>query len=319
MKVRSFFALLLAVLLATLLPVSAAAAVDLNDPQYVTDDADVLSAALEEKILAANEELWNDCSGAELVVVTVAYPPAGMDREEYAVKIFDSWKIGSADSDNGMLLVLYTEADDFWLECGRGIYGSPYVDELASLVGDDSDFYKAILADRDEEAVSLLLDGAMKWFRTHYRSSAGGAAPSYGYGQNAPYAYEDDGESLLTLLLLILLIVVITSPVRCRRRWGHWGIWPFFYLSPWWRTRRRITPSPTNGRGVWGYDPGMSQVRRRPTTYYHSGSSTRSGSYGRSGGGFGGSSGRTSFGGRSGGFSGRPGGGGHSGGGFGHR
>ena len=109
----------------------------------------------------------------------------------------------------------------------------------------------------------------------------------------------------MMLLFLILLFYVITSPIRCYRRYGRFGIWPFFYFSPWWPTRRRVVR-----RTAYRSAPS------RPSSYSSpSGRSSGSGFGGgrSSGGGFGG--GRSS-----GGFSGRPGGGGRSGsGGFGHR
>ena len=72
---RRIIPLLAAVLALLCLCVPVLAAVDLNDPQFVVDDAGVLSPEMEEKIVQANESLYYDCSGAEFVVVTVKYPP----------------------------------------------------------------------------------------------------------------------------------------------------------------------------------------------------------------------------------------------------
>ncbi len=301
------------------LSLPARAAVDLSDPQYVVDDAGVLSPETEQKILDANEMLWTECSGAEFVVVTVDYPPSGLDNEEYALKIFNSWHIGSARENNGLLLVLYTESDDFWLQPGEGVFSSPYVDEIADLVSDDSAFFRAVRKDNDEDAVLLLLDGVTKWYREHYRSVS--AAPAQGGGMSgsvgvsAGEEFSDVG-AVLTLLFLILLFTVVTSPIRCYRRYGRFGIWPFFYFSPWWPSRRRVV------RPVSYRSPSRPYTGSRPSSYSRpsgrssSGSGSRSGSFG------GGRSGSGGFGGgrSSGGFSGRPGGGGRSGsGGFGHR
>ena len=318
MKLRRTIPLLLIFFLLSALCLPALAAVDLSDPRYVVDDAGVLSPELEQKILDTNEMLWNDCSGAEFVVVTVNYPPSGLDNEEFAKKIFDSWHIGSASEDNGLLLVLYTEEDDFWLQPGEGVWSSAYVDEIADLVSDDSSFYRAVRADRDEEAVSGLLDGISRWYQDHWSSSS--SAPVYtGSGSAAGSTGEvSDFQALMFLIFLILLLSVITSPVRCRRRWGHWGIWPFYYFSPWWSTRSRVI-RPRSYRSP-PVNPPRPISYTRPSNYARPSSGhTSSGSSFRSGGGRSGSSG---FGGgrSSGGFSGRPGGGGRSGsGGFGHR
>ena len=315
---RKAITLLVLLLLVFSLSLSSLAAVDLSDPQYVVDDAGVLSPELEQRILETNEMLWNDCSGAEFVVVTVNYPPAGLDNEEYAKKIFDTWHIGSASEDNGMLLVLYTEADDFWLQPGEGIYSSAYVDEIADMVSDNSSFYRAILEDRDEEAVSVLLEGVTRWYQAHWQAVSyvpfysGGGVSSQSGGEIS------DLQAFMFLVFLILLFYIITSPIRCRRRWGRWGIWPLYYFSPWWHTRSRvIRPMSYRSQPV---NPPRTSSYTRPSNYTRppSGHSSSASSF-HSGGGRSGSSG---FGGgrTSGGFSGRPGGGGRSGsGGFGHR
>ena len=312
MKARKLLSVFLILLLLSVLSTPALAAVDLDDPQYVVDDAGVLSSELEEKILSANEKLWDNCSGAEFVVVTVNYPPAGLDQEEFAKKIFDTWHIGSAARDNGLLLVLYTEADDFWLQPGEGVFSSPYVDELADLVGDDSAFYKAILADQDEKAVSVLLEGVTGWYMKHYKSTSGGSANG-GTTYADPSGDISDGQAILVLLLLILIFIILTSPVRCRRVWGHWGIWPFYYFSPWWKGRTRpIRPSTYRAPVSYHHTASPSRPSSGHSSRSSSGSSYRSGGGRSSSGGFGG--GRSS-----GGFSGRPGGGRSGSGGFGHR
>ena len=324
MNARKAFSLAMILLLMFSLSLPARASVDLSDPQYVVDDAGVLSPETEQKILDTNEMLWNECSEAEFVVVTVNYPPSGLDNEEFALKIFNSWHIGGAREDNGMLLVLYTEKDDFWLQPGEGVFSSPYVDEIADLVSDDSDFFRALQKDQDEDAVLLLLDGITKWYREHYRSVS-----SYPASVAGPSA-SDDGEisdlgAVMALLFLILLFVVITSPIRCYRRYGHFGIWPFFYFSPWWPTRRRVVRPASYRSPSRPYTGSRPSSYSRPSGRSSSGSSYRGGGGRSSGGsGFGGgrSSGGSGFGGgrSSGGFSGRPGGGGRSGsGGFGHR
>ena len=321
MKKRSLLSLLTVVTLLFVLAVPALAAVDLNSPDYVVDDAGVLSDSLENQIVQANQTLEYDCSGAQFVVVTVAYAPAGYDREEFAKEIFDTWNIGSQKENNGALLVLYTEDREFWLECGYGVYNSPYVDEIAEMVSENSAFYKAVRNDDYEKAVSTLLPELTTWFTDYYGSTANnGSAHSYGnsYGGSS-YSYtqndSSDFQAILMLVVLVLVILIITSPIRCRRRWGRWGIWPFFYFSPWWSTRTRVrrmysSPPPWEDR-TYHHTTGYHGYSGRPSSGFSSrpssGNFFRSGG-GRSGGGFGGGS-----------FGGFRGGGGHSGGGFGKR
>ena len=64
MNVRKVLSLALILFLTFTLAVPAFASVDLSDPQYVVDDANVLSAETEQKILDTNRMLWDECSGA---------------------------------------------------------------------------------------------------------------------------------------------------------------------------------------------------------------------------------------------------------------
>lgn len=327
MKKRQLYVFLFAIVFAAVLVLPVSAAVDLDHPAYVTDDANVLSADTEALIINTNQMLEQNCQGSQFCVVTVKYAPAGMDHEEYAVQIFDTWNIGASGDDNGALLVIYTEDDDFWLEMGAGAWNSPYIDEVADMVSDDSQFYKNILRDNDDAAVSALTEDLGAWYEAYYGTSSYNYTPGYTPAQSGYVPTESGGDnSTLGLIIVILLVVICTSPRRCKRRWGHWGLWPFFYLSSWWPTRTRIprssgaywtTSYPTSRPGYRGSSNHSSSYSSRPSSYSshsssYSGGSSFHGGGGHSGGGFGGGS-------RSSGGSSFRGGGGHSGGGFGHR
>lgn len=295
MKRKTLFALLLVI---ALLSVPAFAAADISLPDYVVDDAGVLSPETEDTIRSANAFLEESCRGAQFVVVTVKYTPSGMDREEYATELFDTWHIGDAAENNGFLLLLCTEEDDFWLEAGYGVYNHPHADEIAELVGDNSKFYKDIRKDKDEEAVSILLDGITEWCGKYY---GGTSSVLTGYAQS-PQNGRSSASDLLIFLLVILILVIITSPRRIRRRYGRVGIWPFFYWTTWYRAlsrtarrQARRTPPPPSPHPT-GFRAPTQHITTRPSSF-RGGSSFRRGSS----------------------FGGFRGGGGHSGGGFGHR
>lgn len=311
--------LLSLLLLAGVCAVPALAAIDLDSPDYVVDDANVLSEKLENKIRDLNQTLEYDCQGAQLVVVTVVYPTAGMDREEFAKEIFDTWNIGSGEYNNGSLLVIYTESDEFWLECGYGIYNSPYVDEIADMVSDSSSFYRTLQKSDYEGAVSSLVSDLSDWYSHYYGSTANNGSPQSfpGSSGGSVYSYESDSDSVLSvilgLIIIILILKIVLSPLKYHRRYGRWGVWPFVYFSPWWSTRpRRTSTTPP-------WETNSTVIHTHP---YRPPSSTFGSSHSSSHSSFGSHSSHSSFGGFSGGHSGGGGfhgGGGHSGGGFGHR
>ena len=86
---------------------------------YYLDNANVLSEALEGEIFFANKLLYDAC-GAQIVVVTV--DSTGRDAiDDYAYELFNSWGIGDAAKDNGFLLLLAIEDDDYYARTGSGL------------------------------------------------------------------------------------------------------------------------------------------------------------------------------------------------------
>ena len=88
---------------------------------YVADPANLVSTEAE---AAANETLWHlrQKTGAEVVVVVV--PNTGnYTREEFATKLFDDWKVGKSDKDNGVIVLIVPDQREAWLATGYGIEG----------------------------------------------------------------------------------------------------------------------------------------------------------------------------------------------------
>ena len=86
---------------------------------YVYDGADVLSESTESDIVSKNDILYN-ASGAQIVVVTVQ-STGRMTTEEYAYELANSWGIGSASQNNGVLLLLSIGDEDYQCIQGSGL------------------------------------------------------------------------------------------------------------------------------------------------------------------------------------------------------
>lgn len=92
----------------------AALAVNVPKPTsdfYVNDFAGVLSQSTKDAIIAKNEQLEQQ-TGAQ-IVVTVVDNAGGLSMEELAYQMFNQWEIGDADENNGVLLLLSIEDDDY--------------------------------------------------------------------------------------------------------------------------------------------------------------------------------------------------------------
>jgi uncharacterized protein len=88
----------------------------------VVDNADLLKNATRDRVsavLKAHEQ----ATGNQIAVLTV--PTIGDESiEEYAVKVFESWKLGQKGKDNGVLLVIAPKDRKLRIEVGYGLEGT---------------------------------------------------------------------------------------------------------------------------------------------------------------------------------------------------
>lgn len=89
---------------------------------YIVDQANILSLearqALEGELTAYTASTSN-----EIAVVTVS-SLEGVTIEEYAVKLFEKWSIGTKDKDNGVLLLIAPNERELRIEVGYGLEGA---------------------------------------------------------------------------------------------------------------------------------------------------------------------------------------------------
>ncbi|MEQ1774053.1 MAG: TPM domain-containing protein, partial [Burkholderiales bacterium] len=88
----------------------------------VVDNAELLSAAARERIGAALKAHEAKTTN-QIAVLTIA--TLGEDNiEQYAVRVFETWKLGKKDKDNGLLLVIVPKERKIRIEVGRGLEGT---------------------------------------------------------------------------------------------------------------------------------------------------------------------------------------------------
>lgn len=303
------------------------AAPDVPDPTadfYVGDFADVLSDDVEQYIIEKNQSL-EASTGAQIVVVTVDFLD-GYDIDDYAVTLFNEWCIGSAESNNGYLILLAIADENYYSVPGQGIenvFTGGVVDDL------QWNYLEEGFAAEDYDAgVRSYFDAVLDVFEEQY-GPISAVAPSTGTVQpEAPvpdnvyqppqhrFGLYDVFVGIVVVIILFAVILVFAgrrtiyvAGMPYRRRWGFWGpMIPYRPRPPRPRPpRRRPPPPPPRSSGGFG---GFGGPR--------GGGSTRGGGAGRRPGGFGGFGG-SSFGGSRGGGSFRGGGGVSRGGGAGRR
>jgi len=345
-------ALVLLILVIASTPV-ALALVPQSDEFFVNDDANVLTAQTRFDIVDANEGLMYYGQGAQFVVVTVQYL-GGMPADEYATQLFNDWGVGSAEHNNGMLLLLATEERLAWLVVGAGLSGT-----FTNAVEEeyfDAYFWPEFDAGNFDTAVRNISEVIFSWFADYYGLWQG-TGHVYAPGNIAQQPMQDPfsptymNQNVMTnliffgVIVVLLVVIFVAMSVGNQRRMHNayyrqsgmpiptWHWWFIMRPRPMWRVwghthwrHNRWGHHGGFGGGFGGARPHGTQNRYGVNNRYGTGNRNSGGfggfgsggrpggGYGSRGGGFGG------FGGSGrGGFGGGFGGGGRSGGGFGRR
>ncbi len=302
---------------------------------YVMDQENALSAKTSAYIDAINASLFAQ-TGAQIAVEVIS-TTGDADIAAYTEQEFNRLGVGSAERNNGILLVLALDntyngqpGGDYYIGWGSG-FSSSEGNSINSIMNSymESDFvagnYDAAVRNTFDALTEYLADGYGVTVKENYipavqdsYSSISGGYRSETSGYFAPTLGDLLGEVIVMLLVLLMIWVLLDRMRynRYRRRYMRPGMGiptVMYYPVFWGRPHRPRPPRPPHHdnrppRGPGGFGGSGGSGPRPP----HSG--------GFGGGSFGGSAGRGGFGGGSfGGGAGRGGfGGGSFGGGAGH-
>ena len=295
--------------LAALAPAASAAASlpALPSGQCVVDDAGVLSSSTVQAITDLNAQLESSCNGAQIGVLTVDYT-GNYSTEDYATEAFNTWGIGSASENNGVLILLVMELPlyddgDYYVTYGDGFRNTTLESQASAIAQTMEDDF--VRKDYDS-AVVTCANNVAETIAEIYGVSLSGGSYNDGY-YDGGYAEPVDepttfGDVVLGIVMLfitlLLLLIIVTAVLRIfvapigyamgfRRGFFAWGAPHYHRPTP--------PPPPGPGPGMGGPRPPRGGMGGRP-----------GGMGGRPGGGMGG---------RSGGFGGMGGGRSHGGGG----
>ena len=203
---------LLACVLAAVLavPVLAAGIPDAPDA-YVYDEAGVLSDSTEQYINLETAALDEACGG-QIAVVAVEFTGA-YSTADYAYELFNAWGIGDRNENNGLLLLLVTGAEDYYIMPGSGVTDIFSGGTLQTLMDDylEADF----AAGNYDAGVRKTFDRIMEIYGEKYDLTPTSASDA-GY---SGYADAEDslfsrffrviGKILIVAILIVLVIVLI--------------------------------------------------------------------------------------------------------------
>lgn len=88
---------------------------------YVYDESNIMNSNTESYIIQTNDELYEK-TGAQIVVASID-DLEEMNINTYATALFEKWKIGGAQLDNGILILIAPSQGEIWIEVGYGLEG----------------------------------------------------------------------------------------------------------------------------------------------------------------------------------------------------
>ena len=263
----------LAALVLAALPVWAAPRVQVDKKNAVADHADILSAETESYINDISISLSDAC-GAQIGVYTVDELLGNTTMEGFAYNVFNDWELGSADQNNGVLLLLAPyEADggDYYIMRGSGLESRLSISTLGSLLDEYMEPYWAT-GDYDtgtQKTVQALANRLCSIY---------GVTLDSGYAANTTARGGVDVMGMILLIFAVILIIWITTvvlrprgPRPPRRGGGSIGSNMFWYgMGRASRRPRRPPPLPRRptaasaparaARGPVGQDPPVGRA-----------------------------------------------------------
>lgn len=276
-------AVVLALAAVTALPVLAAPEVDQS--KAVIDNADILSADTEDYITRISVSLQESC-GAQIGVYTVDYV-GNSTMEGYAYEVFNAWGLGDADKDNGVLLLMASGEDDYYIMPGAGIESQLTTSMLRTIVDEqlEPNWVKQDYDAGARDTVDALADRLCRIYGVTL-DTAGGSEPAA--------AQQQGGVGFMGVLLILIAVILVAAvvvslfrprgprgpydaPPPRRRGFGSGLFW--YGLGRASRPRRSPPPPPPRSGGP---RPGGFGGAPRSGGF----GSTRGGGVGRSGGSF---------------------------------
>ena len=212
----------------------------LPSDQCVVDDANVLSDSTTTTIENLNAQLTEQCSGAQIGVLTVEYT-GSVSTEDYAVQAANAWGLGSSSNNNGVLILLVMQSQqyadgDYYLATGDGFRNTTLEKQASAIAQTMEDSFAA--GDYDA-AVTTCAQNVASTIADIYGvtlSGTTGSTGTVGNGNTGSYndsyydapaaSYRSPFVTLLSVLVILFALKVIFSGIR--HGMGGGGFGPFF-------------------------------------------------------------------------------------------
>ena len=193
-------------------PVLAAPAVDVSPNNAVADHAGILSDDTINYINSVSAELSDAC-GAQIGVYTLDELLGNTTMEGYAYDVFNEWGLGSADKDNGVLLLLAPyEADggDYFIMRGAGLESQLSISTLSTMT---DEYLEPSWAQGNYDAGTRKTVEAL----TKRLCSIYGVSLDDGYTTTTTRTERSNITTFILILFAVILVLALLRPRRRRR------------------------------------------------------------------------------------------------------
>ncbi len=214
---------ILGLLLCLCLCATAAEVIPPKPEQYFNDYAHVVSPGTAQRL---NQELEDFEKQTSSQIVVVVYPKMQSDSsiEDYTVRVFQNWKPGLKDKDNGAILFVFVEDHKMRIATGYGLEGA-LPDAICKRIIDE------VIAPRFKQGdfdggLSAGVDAILAATKGEYK----GTGQTVAQGRARKNSFLADNWVIL-LIIAIILLGNLTLRRRPRRSsgWmmssGGWGGW----------------------------------------------------------------------------------------------
>jgi len=190
--------------------VAAAQAIPDYTDKYVNDFAGVFNATQ----VAGLRSLFasvDQQTTAEITVLTVD-TVSPMDMSQYAQEVFDKWKIGKADKDNGLLILYAKQENKIWVQTGYGLEGILPDSKIGRILDEqyvprrDAGNVTDGIIEASKALVQVVIDNA-----DEVRSGQAGPAPGI----------VDIVFTLLPLILFLMVFISMLKRMGMKCKYGH--------------------------------------------------------------------------------------------------
>lgn len=217
MKIKKLFIALCAAVIST--AVSFARSVpSLIGP--VVDAANLLSAGQKEALDAELRSIYEN-DGPQIAVLTIK-SLEGEDLEDFSMKVCENWKLGSADREDGVLLLVSLDEKKIRIEVGYGLEGI-LTDTKCGLI------IRNIMA--PEFQAGRYGDGIVKAVRTIENLAGYAPEGAEDFDLEIP---EKDSDKLTTkqkIIMFLIILFFISGSLSQKVSWLRWLPWAFLFRN----------------------------------------------------------------------------------------